>query len=202
MYEYIIGNVTYVSPYYIVVEANGIGYQLSVGNPYRYSGKTEAVKLYLHQVIREDAHLLYGFADLEEKQLFLKLISVSGIGPKSALAIMASEDHGGLIHAIESEDAAYLTKFPGVGKKTAQQMVLDLKGKLGDLERSEAAVEAMARTTAPNKGNRALAEALEALSALGYSDKEIKRITPSLEQLEDAQTDEYLRNALKFMMKR
>lgn len=201
MYEYIIGTITYISPYYIVLETNGIGYQISVGNPYRYSGKTEAVKVYLHQVIREDAHVLYGFGDLEEKQLFLKLISVSGIGPKSALAIMASEDHGGLIHAIESEDAAYLTKFPGVGKKTAQQMVLDLKGKLGDLERSEAAVEAMAQAV-PSMNNHSLAEALEALNALGYSEKEIKKVTPKLEELEQAQTDEYLRTALKLMMKR
>ncbi|MBP1048018.1 Holliday junction branch migration protein RuvA [Enterococcus sp. BWM-S5] len=201
MYEYIIGTITYISPYYIVLETNGIGYQISVGNPYRYSGKTEAVMVYLHQVIREDAHVLYGFGDLEEKQLFLKLISVSGIGPKSALAIMASEDHGGLINAIESEDAAYLTKFPGVGKKTAQQMVLDLKGKLGDLERSESAVAAMAQSV-PSSNNQALTEALEALGALGYSDKEIKKVTPKLEELEPAQTDEYLRTALKLMMKR
>jgi Holliday junction DNA helicase RuvA len=201
MYEYIIGTITYISPYYIVLETNGIGYQISVGNPYRYSGKTEAVKVYLHQVIREDAHVLYGFSDLEEKQLFLKLISVSGIGPKSGLAIMASEDHGGLIHAIESEDAAYLTKFPGVGKKTAQQMVLDLKGKLGDLERSETAVEAMTQA-ASTTTNQPLTEALEALSALGYSEKEIKKVTPKLEELAPVQTDEYLRTALKLMMKR
>ena len=203
MYEYIIGNVTFISPYYIVLETNGVGYQISVGNPYRYSGKTETeIKLYIHQVIREDAHLLYGFNDLEEKQLFLKLISVSGIGPKSGLAIMASEDHGGLIHAIESEDATYLTKFPGVGKKTAQQMILDLKGKLGELETSEAAVKAMTESTANQIQNKALTEAIEALSALGYSEKEIKRVTPKLENLERQQTDDYLRNALKLMMKR
>ncbi|MGC3438144.1 Holliday junction branch migration protein RuvA, partial [Enterococcus faecium] len=85
--------------------------------------------IYVHQVIREVAHLLYGFDSLEDKQLFLRLVSVSGIGPKSALAIMASEDHSGLIQAVESCDVTYLTKFPGVGKKTAQQMILDLKGK-------------------------------------------------------------------------
>ncbi len=203
MYEYILGKVTFISPYYIVMETNGIGYQISVGNPYRYSGKTEQeIKIYVHQVIREDAHTLYGFSDLDEKQLFLKLISVSGIGPKSALAIMASEDHGGLINAIESEDAKYLTKFPGVGKKTAQQMVLDLKGKLGELETSDVAVEAMTQTSKVSSSNQALTEALEALSALGYSEKEIKRITPRLEELGVQATDEYLRNALKLMMKR
>lgn len=203
MYEYIIGKVTFISPYYIVLETNGIGYQISVGNPYRYSGKTETeMKVYLHQVIREDAHVLYGFNDLEEKQLFLKLISVSGIGPKSGLAIMASEDHGGLINAIENEDAAYLTKFPGVGKKTAQQMILDLKGKLGELETSAAAVQAMADTSSTTAYNQSLVEAIEALGALGYSEKEIKRVMPKLEELELQKTDDYLRNALKLMMKR
>ena len=192
MYEYIIGKVTFVSPYYIVVETNGIGYQISVDNPYRYSGKMDTdIKLYLHQVVREDAQLLFGFGSLEEKQLFLKLISVSGIGPKSGLAIMASvADHGGLINAIEGEDVTYLTKFPGVGKKTAQQMS------------SEAAVAAMTATEAVTTSNQALAEALEALSALGYSDREIKRITKQLEALGETTTDVYLSNALKFMMKR
>ncbi|MEO3972161.1 Holliday junction branch migration protein RuvA, partial [Enterococcus faecium] len=159
--------------------------------------------LYLHQVVREDAQLLFGFGSLEEKQLFLKLISVSGIGPKSGLAIMASvADHGGLINAIEGEDVTYLTKFPGVGKKTAQQMILDLKGKLGELESSEAAVAAMTATEVVTTSNQALAEALEALSALGYSDREIKRITKQLEALGETTTDVYLSNALKFMMKR
>ena len=100
------------------------------------------------------------------------------------------------------ENVTYLTKFPGVGKKTAQQMILDLKGKLGELESSEAAVAAMTATEAVTTSNQALAEALEALSALGYSDREIKRITKQLEALGETTTDVYLSNALKFMMKR
>lgn len=201
MYEYLIGNVTFVCPYYIALEVNHVGYQVSVGNPYRYGNHPEEeIKLYIHQVIREDAHQLYGFADLEEKQLFLRLISVSGIGPKSALAIMASEDHAGLIQAIEQEDAAYLTKFPGVGKKTAQQMILDLKGKLGDLELT-ATVKDMPQV-AVSSNDSALDEALEALTALGYSERELKRILPKLKELEATQTDEYLRYGLKLMMKK
>ncbi|MEG2254608.1 MAG: Holliday junction branch migration protein RuvA, partial [Vagococcus sp.] len=90
MYEYIKGIVTFVSPYYMVVETNKIGYQIAVANPFRYSAYlNKEVTVYLHQVIREDAHVLYGFSNLEEKQLFLKIISVSGIGPKSGMAIMA-----------------------------------------------------------------------------------------------------------------
>lgn len=200
MYEYLKGMVTFISPYYIVVENQGIGYQIALGNPYRYSGKmNEEITIYLHQVIREDGHLLYGFSSLEEKQLFLRLVSVSGIGPKSALAIMASDDHSGLIHAIESGDVTYLTKFPGVGKKTAQQMILDLKGKLGEIS-IEAPINLF--DEANTQDTTALAEAMEALTALGYSAKEVKRVEKQLQAQDNLTTDEYLRQALKLMMKK
>ncbi|MBO0482833.1 Holliday junction branch migration protein RuvA [Candidatus Enterococcus courvalinii] len=200
MYEYLKGMVTFISPYYIVVENQGIGYQIALGNPYRYSSKmNKEITIYLHQVIREDGHLLYGFSSLEEKQLFLRLVSVSGIGPKSALAIMASDDHSGLIHAIESGDVTYLTKFPGVGKKTAQQMILDLKGKLGEIS-IEAPINLF--DEANTQDTTALAEAMEALTALGYSVKEVKRVEKQLQAQDNLTTDEYLRQALKLMMKK
>lgn len=200
MYEYLTGVVTFINPYYLVIETNGIGYQIALGNPYRYSSKlNKEIKLYVHQVIREDAHLLYGFDSLEEKQLFLRLVSVSGIGPKSALAIMASDDHSGLIQAVETGDVTYLTKFPGVGKKTAQQMILDLKGKFGELS-IDTPFNLFDESTAQDA--TALSEAMEALSALGYSDKEVKRIEKQLKEVENLTTDEYLRQALKLMMKK
>lgn len=199
MYEYIIGKITDIFPAYIVLENQGIGYQVAFGNPYSFSGKMQQeVKIYLHQVIREDAHTLYGFSTLEGKQLFLKLISVSGIGPKSALAIMADEDYAGLITAVEMGDVTYLTKFPGVGKKTAQQMILDLKGKLGELA-GELPVLPETATV-----QTALEDAAAALQALGYSEKEVTKVKKQLEQTQTATktTDEYLREALKLMMKK
>ena len=200
MYEYLTGVVTFINPYYLVIETNGIGYQIALGNPYRYSSKlNKEIKLYVHQVIREDAHLLYGFDSLEEKQLFLRLVSVSGIGPKSALAIMASDDHSGLIQEVETGDVTYLTKFPGVGKKTAQQMILDLKGKFGELS-IDTPFNLFDESTAQDA--TALSEAMEALSALGYSDKEVKRVEKQLKEVENLTTDEYLRQALKLMMKK
>lgn len=200
MYEYLTGVVTFINPYYLVIETNGIGYQIALGNPYRYSSKlNKEIKLYVHQVIREDTHLLYGFDSLEEKQLFLRLVSVSGIGPKSALAIMASDDHSGLIQAVETGDVTYLTKFPGVGKKTAQQMILDLKGKFGELS-IDTPFNLFDESTAQDA--TALSEAMEALSALGYSDKEVKRVEKQLKEVENLTTDEYLRQALKLMMKK
>jgi len=200
MYEYLRGIVTFISPYYIVVETQGVGYQIALGNPYRYSSKLDKeVKIYVHQVIREDAHLLYGFDSLEEKQLFLRLVSVSGIGPKSALAIMASDDHSGLIQAVETGDVTYLTKFPGVGKKTAQQMILDLKGKFGELS-IDTPFSLFDEATVQDAS--ALSEAMEALSALGYSEREIKRVEKQLKEIDNQTTDEYLRQALKLMMKK
>ncbi len=190
----------------MVIETNQIGYQVAVANPFKYSAYLEKeVKVYLHQVIREDAHVLYGFSNLEEKQLFLKIISVSGIGPKSGMAIMALDDHAGLVTAIESEDAKYLTKFPGVGKKTAQQMILDLKGKLGELEiegQPKGVVATMQDDLFSTVDDSSLQEAIEALKALGYSEREIKRIKKELEVMTGKATDEILRHGLKLLMKK
>lgn len=197
MYEYITGRLTFISPRYVVLDVNGIGYQIAMGNPYRYSSKMEqSVTIYVQQIIREDAHLLYGFETLAEKELFLRLLSVSGIGPKSGLAIMANEDHQGLIQAIEAGDVTYLTKFPGVGKKTAQQMVLDLKGKLTEL------VDDPMSLFYEGNDDTALSEAMEALQALGYSPKEISKVEKVLSKETLQNTDDYLRAALKLMMKK
>ncbi|AEN78674.1 Holliday junction branch migration protein RuvA [Ligilactobacillus ruminis] len=201
MYEYLIGTITQVFPAYIVVENNGIGYLINVANPFRFkSDETKKEKIYLHQIVRENEIVLYGFSDFNEKQLFLKLISVSGIGPKSALAILANEDHNGFVSAVNNDDDAYLTKFPGIGKKTAKQIILDLKGKLGGLEsgkplKGQQDLEIVAEQTSPY-----LKEALEALLALGYTKTEVKKTGRKLLDFKGDSTDEYLRQALRLMM--
>lgn len=203
MYEYLIGQLCMITPYYLVIENQGIGYRLFVGNPYRFTENLQKeLKMYVHQIIREDAHALYGFHEEREKQLFLKLISVSGIGPKSAMAIMALEDHHGLVQAIDQANVTYLTKFPGVGKKTAQQMILDLKGKLDAWELPANATSDNLAAVPSSARNEALEEALEALRALGYSEKEVKRVSAGLKDLDAKTTDQYLRQALKLLMKR
>lgn len=201
MYEYLIGTITQVFPAYIVVENNGIGYLINVANPFKFkSDETKQEKIYLHQIVRENEIALYGFSDFNEKQLFLKLISVSGIGPKSALAILANEDHNGFVSAVNNDDDAYLTKFPGIGKKTAKQIILDLKGKLGGLEsgkplKGQQDLEIVAEQTSPY-----LKEALEALLALGYTKTEVKKTGRKLLDFKGDSTDEYLRQALRLMM--
>ena len=199
MYEYLTGLVTMVEPRYIVIDVNGIGYRLLVANPYRYHvDHKKVVKVFVYQAVRDDDISLFGFNDQDEKNLFLQLINVSGIGPKSALAILANPDHEGLINAIANDDVKYLTKFPGIGKKTAYQICLDLKDKISNLTANETDLLKPLSVTETSV-NRDLNDALEALTALGYKEREVKRIKKELEKEEPVSTEEYLRHALRLL---
>lgn len=198
MYEYLTGLVTVVAPQYIVVDVNGVGYKLLVANPYRYQeDRTKKVQVYVYQAVREDNISLFGFTDQNEKNLFMQLIDVSGIGPKSALAILANPDHQGLVDAITNNNVSYLTKFPGIGKKTASQIVLDLRDKLTN--ESSNSLFATTQLTVDATVNRELKDALEALAALGYKERDIKKVQKTLMKEEQMATDEYLRQALRLL---
>lgn len=193
MYEYLTGLVTSVTPQYVVLEVSGVGYQLFVANPYRFQeDPAKKVRIYVYQAVRDDAITLFGFVDRAEKQLFLQLINVSGIGPKSALAILANPDHQGLIDAIANDNVGYLTKFPGIGKKTASQIVLDLKDKVAGMTSNTLLTPAAPAET----DNPALQDALDALTALGYKEREVKRIKKQLLKTDANTTQEYLSQAL------
>lgn len=199
MYEFIIGTIEYVSPAYIVLNNNGMGFKINVANPYRFDeGKQE--KIYVEQVVRENDMSLYGFVSLDEKLLFLKLLDVSGIGPKSALSILAVGDHSGLIAAIKEENPKYLMQFPGIGKKTAQQIILDLKGKIADLEVDTGIADATIQT-AGNHASKELEDALEALSELGYASRDIANVKKKLVALEQMTTSQYISEALKLLVR-
>jgi len=185
MYAYLFGQVKKIQSELIIIENNQIGYKILTPNPYSFV-LDEHILVYLHLYIREDAHELYGFKAEQEKDLFERLISVTGIGPKSACAILATGDVGNVVSAIERGDVNYLTKFPKVGPKTAQQIILDLKGKLKQMD------------TTPI--NLALDEACEALKALGYKDKEIKRVVKLIGD-RTLTTQEYITKALNLMLK-
>ncbi|WP_445490166.1 Holliday junction branch migration protein RuvA [Niallia sp. 03133] len=202
MYEFIKGKIDFVGPEYIVLENNGIGYQIKTPNPFSFSSLAgQEITVFTYHYVREDIISLYGFRSREEKHLFTKLLNVSGIGPKGALAILASGEPEQVITAIENEDEAFLVKFPGVGKKTARQMILDLKGKLPDLM-PDFFPNLFNAEEAEKKQHRseALEEALMALAALGYSEKEIKKITPGLKK-EQLTTDQYIKLALQLLLK-
>ena len=195
MYEYLNGELAHILPTAIVVDVHGVGYQVVFANPYRLQDSLKKqIKVLVQQVVREDSITLYGFISSEERELFQRLISVSGIGPKSAMSILANDDTEGFVNAVESGNVTYLTKFPGVGKKTAQQIILDLKGKFEILP--EEATKAVVSTN-----QATLEEAKEALLGLGYSAKEITKIWKSLEAAAPSTTQEALKVAFKLLMK-
>ncbi|CAM3970999.1 Holliday junction branch migration protein RuvA [Alkalicoccus chagannorensis] len=195
MIECITGSVIHQEADTVVVENHGIGYQIHCGNPYRYE-KNETITMFTYQHVKEDDIRLFGFQHREERRLFEKLLQVSGIGPKGALAIAGSEQPGRIVEAVEQEDDVYLTKFPGVGKKTARQIILDLKGKVSEIVPT--LTEGLFAAP-PQEEHSALSEALEALQALGYTEKEIKRVKPMLAQ-EERTTDAHIKEALKLML--
>lgn len=202
MFDYIKGTIEFVCPEYIVIENQGIGFQAVTPNPFIFSNQIgQEVRIFTYHYVREDIMALYGFQSREEKTLFTKLLNVTGIGPKGALAILASGNPEQVISAIENEDETFLVKFPGVGKKTARQMILDLKGKLQSVvpdyfpnlfNENESRFE--------SQPHAAWEEAVLALKALGYSEKEIKKISPEL-QNEKHSTDQYIKKALQKFLK-
>lgn len=195
MYEYLNGELAHILPTAIVIDVHGVGYQVVFANPYRLQDSLKKqIKVLVQQVVRGDSITLYGFISSEERELFQRLISVSGIGPKSAMSILANDDTEGFVNAVESGNVTYLTKFPGVGKKTAQQIILDLKGKFEVLP--EEATKAVVSTN-----QATLEEAKEALLGLGYSAKEITKIWKSLEAAAPSTTQEALKVAFKLLMK-
>lgn len=196
MFEYLKGKIAAVHPQYIVIDVNGIGYKLLVANPYRYQDNEETT-VYVEQIVRENEQSLYGFYDLNEKELFNRLTSVSGIGPKSALAILAGNDINGVFVAIENGDVKYLTKFPGVGKKTAQQIILDLQGKVSA---NNVQTDLFGTNDIANSTNKELSDGLEALISLGYTPKDVKKVKEKLSALDKLSADEYVREGLKLLM--
>lgn len=185
MYAYLKGQVTRIGTDFIILETNNIGYHIYVPNPYSYT-LNEITTVHTHLIIRDDAHELYGFRTFEEKDLFMKLIKVTGIGPKTAIAILAPGDYKSIVKAIETGDVPYLQKFPKVGSKTAQQIILDLKGKLISIE--------------SNAMNDAMKDAYEALLSLGYKDKEVERVFREITD-KNLTTQEYITQALRLMLK-
>jgi holliday junction DNA helicase RuvA len=204
LYDYIKGTIDYIGPEYIVVENGGIGYQVMTPNPFIFSSKLhDQVQIFIYHHVREDIFALYGFEAREEKALFTKLLNVTGIGPKGALAILASGQVDQVVQAIENEDETFLVKFPGVGKKTARQMILDLKGKLENIVPDyfpSLFNDKLAEGARAAGYLEDLEEAVLALKALGYSEKEVQKVAKVLGK-EELTTEQYIKKALQLMLK-
>ncbi|MGM0900212.1 MAG: Holliday junction branch migration protein RuvA [Bacillota bacterium] len=200
MFEYIKGKLDFISPEYIVVDNSGVGYQIYTPNPFAFTKQMGSeIQIFTFHYVREDLMALYGFQSREEKALFIRLLNVTGIGPKGALAILASGEPQQVVQAIENEDEAFLVKFPGVGKKTARQMILDLKGKLQDIV-PDFFPNLFTEETVVEDLSTEFDEAVLALKALGYSEKELKKITPELKK-EKLTTDQYIKKALQKLLR-
>jgi holliday junction DNA helicase RuvA len=199
VYEFIEGTIAKTTVDSIVMANHGIGYLIYCPNPYQFEiGQQTIVYTYLY--VREDAMHLYGFKAREERQLFVQLLSVSGIGPKGALAILATGTPGRVVEAIELEDERYLIQFPGIGKKTARQIILDLKGKFKGIGLPTNAGSERRDGEEVTAVQSALQEAALALKALGYSEREIDRIIPTL-KTKEMTTEAYIKAALQLMLK-
>jgi Holliday junction DNA helicase RuvA len=168
MFEYIHGPLTELSPANAVIEAGSVGYfvHISLNTYSKISGK-EKVKLFLHQVVREDAHLLYGFADKAERELFRFLISVSGIGSNTAVMMLSSLLPDEIRKAILEENVNLLKSIKGIGAKTAQRIIIDLKDKIGKSPASD-------RILMTATDNTTREEALSALIMLGFQKKSVE----------------------------
>lgn len=195
MYQYIKGKLTDVKPIGVTVETGGIGYLLLVPNPFRLERLINTdVTIYTELIVRDDSHTLFGFTDESEKSTFKSLLKVTGIGPKSALAILAAATPNEIILAIDREDHAFMQKFPGIGKKSASQIILDLKGKLKPNE-NITMTEVM-----ENNNDSYVEEALMALEVLGYSKRELTRIEKKLVKENIKSVDEAVKLGLKLLL--
>ncbi len=183
MFSFIKGFVRETEKNYITIENNGIGYQIFVANPFSFPIDEEK-KVFIYTYIKEDEFSLYGFNTIEEKELFLRLISVKGVGPKLALPMFALGSVTGIIDAIDRENILYLTKFPKVGEKVARQIILDLKGKLVQSENTKISV---------------FEEVIEALESLGYKSSDIKKVLPKVDA--NLKVEEQIKEALKLLLK-
>jgi len=184
MYNYIKGFVTLQESSYIVLENNKIGYQIYVGNPFSFPTDQE-ITVYTYCHVREEEYTLYGFRTIEEKDLFLRLINVKGLGPKMALPMLATGSVTGIIDAIDRENILYLKKFPKIGDKVARQIILDLKGKLTKKE------------DVADLSN--FDELVSVLESLGYKTADIKRIIPQIDSSLPIETE--VKEALKLLLK-
>jgi len=184
MYGYIKGKITDQESTYIILENNDIGYLIYVPNPYSFE-LDKTYTIYLYQQVREDENTLYGFKTKEEKELFLKLINVKGLGCKMALPMIATGSINGIIDAIERENILYLKKFPKIGDKVAKQIILDLKGKIS--------------SNVSNESTKDYDELIEVLKGLGYKQADINKVIPSVSA--DLNIEEQIKEALKLMLK-
>lgn len=182
------GTLSDKNPPQVLVDCHGVGYEVDVpmSTFYNLPGVGEKVSLLTHFVVREDAQILYGFGTAPEREAFRQLIKISGVGPRTALAVLSGMSVGDIGQAVTAQDASRLVKVPGIGKKTAERLLLELKGKIG----ADLGLPAGHAVASDHQ-----ADILQALVALGYSDKEAQASVKSLPK--DVNVSDGIKQALK-----
>ena len=200
MYAYIKGELAEIDMDSIVVETGGIGYRIFIaGNVFSaLPGVGEEIKVYTYLHLREDVMILYGFLTKDDLEIFKLLITVSGIGPKGGLAILSTLDADDLRFAVLSQDAKAISKAPGIGAKTAQRVILELKDKISLEDAFEKKTEHVNHAV-KGQSNPVKEEAVMALTALGYSSTESLKAVSKVEITEDMDVEAVLKAALKHM---
>lgn len=189
MYSYIKGKITKVLATHIILECHDIGYIVKVPNPYTFSEDTITC-VHIYQNVREDLIELYGFLTDYERDMFVRLINVKGLGPKGALAILASSSPTEIIENINQKNAHYFAKFPGIGPKSSQQIILDLAGKVN-----------FNLGLNISKNNEKLNNTILALKSLGYSNSEIKSATANFDFNDSTELNEIIKIMLRKLSK-
>ncbi|MBQ7473637.1 MAG: Holliday junction branch migration protein RuvA [Oscillospiraceae bacterium] len=199
MFYYIEGTVAEIEPNLVVLDCSGVGYALNAtANTISYLSRGGRSKLYVSEVVKEDAFDLYGFSSKTEKHFFEMLISVSGIGPKAALSILSANTPEGLALAVSSGNEKALTVAPGIGKKIAQRVILELKDKIG--KESAAEGESFAAAVVPVSDNSAVGDAVAALTVLGYNSNEIAQTLKTID-ISGMNTEQIIKTVLRRMVK-
>jgi Holliday junction DNA helicase RuvA len=195
------GTLAEKQPPHVIVDINGLGYELEVPMTtlYRLPSVGEPLTLHTHLVVREDAHLLYGFFEKRERELFRELIRLNGVGPKLALALMSGLEVDELVRCVQAQDTSVLVKVPGVGKKTAERLLVELKDRFKAWE----IVPGMSPLVAEPRGGSAVSsaenDAVSALISLGYKPQEASRAVSAIKE-DGLSSEDMIRRALKGMV--
>lgn len=202
MIAYVSGSIEDIAADNVVVDVGGLGYnvKISADTAMRLPGIGEQVKLYTYTCVREDAFVLYGFLNRNELDIFKKCITVNGIGPKGALSILSVMDADSLRYAILSGDTKAISKAPGIGARTAERLILDLKDKIQvDDAMIDREIAATAQNVSGGSVSPQVAEAVNALVALGYGKTESLKAVNSIANIEEMDSGAVLKAALKKM---
>lgn len=192
MIAHLNGKLSEIYPTYLVIECGGVGYHVNISlNSYSKIGKVENLKISTHLIVREDAQILYGFYSQQEREVFLKLISVNGVGPSSAMMVLSSLEIDEIREAIENANVKVLQSVKGIGAKTAQRIIIDLKDKLdGDVFNFD--------INSNNSKNKSKFEALSALGVLGIPTKSAEKVLEIVsKEFPDAEVDVLVKETLK-----